>query len=80
MELDDTICYCFHISKRKIVNFIRVFAMLLADFPVIQMWIDERIQRFIETPNQRYKASTPSLGDILVFALFSSKYRLKDVL
>ncbi len=24
MELDDTICYCFHISKRKIVNFIRI--------------------------------------------------------
>lgn len=24
MELDDTVCYCFHISKRKIVNFIRV--------------------------------------------------------
>jgi bacterioferritin-associated ferredoxin len=24
VELDDTICYCFHISKRKIVNFIRV--------------------------------------------------------
>ena len=24
MELDDTICYCFHITKRKIVNFIRI--------------------------------------------------------
>ena len=24
MELDDTVCYCFHISKRKIVNFIRI--------------------------------------------------------
>ena len=24
MESDDTICYCFHISKRKILNFIRV--------------------------------------------------------
>ena len=24
MELDDTICYCFHISKRKILNYIRV--------------------------------------------------------
>ena len=24
MELDDKICYCFHISKRKILNFIRV--------------------------------------------------------
>lgn len=24
MELDDQVCYCFHISKRKIVNFIRV--------------------------------------------------------
>jgi NAD(P)H-nitrite reductase large subunit len=24
LELDDTICYCFHVSKRKIVNFIRI--------------------------------------------------------
>lgn len=24
MDLDDELCYCFHISKRKIVNFIRV--------------------------------------------------------
>jgi bacterioferritin-associated ferredoxin len=24
MELDDTICYCFHIRKRKILNFIRI--------------------------------------------------------
>lgn len=24
MELDDKICYCFHVSKRKIVNFIRI--------------------------------------------------------
>ena len=26
MELDDTICYCFHVPKRKIVNFIRITA------------------------------------------------------
>lgn len=25
MELDDTICYCFHISKRKILNHIRIY-------------------------------------------------------
>lgn len=24
MELDDTICYCFHVSKRKILNHLRV--------------------------------------------------------
>ncbi len=24
MELDDTICFCFHITKRKVMNFIRV--------------------------------------------------------
>ena len=24
MDLDDTICYCFHVPKRKIVNFIRI--------------------------------------------------------
>ena len=24
LDLDDTICYCFHVPKRKIVNFIRI--------------------------------------------------------
>ena len=24
MDLDDTICYCFHVPKRKIGNFIRI--------------------------------------------------------
>lgn len=24
MELDDTVCYCFHVSKRKILNYLRV--------------------------------------------------------
>ena len=24
MQLDDTICYCFHVPKRKIINFIRI--------------------------------------------------------
>jgi len=24
VELDDTICYCFHVRKRKILNFIRI--------------------------------------------------------
>jgi len=24
MELDDTVCFCFHVTKRKIVNFIRI--------------------------------------------------------
>lgn len=24
MKPDDTICYCFHVSKRKVLNFIRI--------------------------------------------------------
>lgn len=24
MNIDDKICYCFHVSKRKIINFIRI--------------------------------------------------------
>lgn len=24
MQLDDTICFCFHVTKRKILNFLRV--------------------------------------------------------
>lgn len=23
MELDDTLCFCFHVSKRKVVNYLR---------------------------------------------------------
>jgi len=23
MELDDKVCYCFHVSKRKLVNFVK---------------------------------------------------------
>jgi len=26
MELDDHVCYCFHISQRKILNHIRLYA------------------------------------------------------
>lgn len=25
MKLDDKVCYCFHVSKRKIVNYIRIY-------------------------------------------------------
>ncbi len=25
MELDDPVCYCFHVSKRKVLNFIRIY-------------------------------------------------------
>jgi bacterioferritin-associated ferredoxin len=24
MELDDKLCYCFHVTKRKVMNFIRI--------------------------------------------------------
>lgn len=24
MELEDKVCYCFHVSKRKIINYIRI--------------------------------------------------------
>lgn len=24
MELDDKVCYCFHVTKRKIVNYLRI--------------------------------------------------------
>lgn len=26
MHLDDTLCYCFHVSKRKVVNYLRLNA------------------------------------------------------
>jgi NAD(P)H-nitrite reductase large subunit len=25
LQLDDKICYCFHVSKRKILNYIRIY-------------------------------------------------------
>ena len=30
MKLDDQICYCFHVSKRKIVNYVRIHQPVVA--------------------------------------------------
>jgi ubiquitin-protein ligase len=40
---------------------------------------DERIQRFIENPQQRTKAQTPNLGEFLLLLIVSSRFAWADV-
>ena len=68
------------ITIRRLINFLRVFTMLLAMYPDLKSSIDDRLTEFIEKPESRLKDKTPSLGDILVYQLISDRYKLSDVL
>ena len=68
MELDDAICYCFHISKRKILNFQRIHSPRRAS----QLsecggagtgcgWCVPFLRRYFEEANSPEKLSDDSL-------------------
>jgi NAD(P)H-nitrite reductase large subunit len=67
LELDDTICYCFHVSKRKIVNFIRVHRLRRASqisecggagtgcgwcVPFLKRYFDEAVSGNVTEPDR----------------------------
>ncbi|MSR59686.1 MAG: (2Fe-2S)-binding protein [Planctomycetaceae bacterium] len=67
MELDDTICYCFHVRKRKILNFIRLHKPRRASqisecggagtgcgwcVPFLKRYFDEAVSGDVTVPDQ----------------------------
>ena len=69
MQLDDTICYCFHVTKRKIVNHIRVYRPRRAS-QVSECggagtgcgWCIPYIKRYFEDAQQSQPAGDDSLS------------------
>jgi hypothetical protein len=42
--------------------------------------MDSILEGFIKDPNMRLKNNCPSLGDILVYIIMSSKYKFSEIL
>lgn len=52
---------------RRLLNYIRLFKLLIELSPEVEKTIDERLKTFNEQPEKRIKDHCSSLGDILAF-------------
>jgi hypothetical protein len=65
---------------RRLVNFIRLFRLLIELKPSVQATINDKLNTFITKPETRIKDHTSSLGDILAFSCITDRFSLKDLL
>lgn len=65
---------------RRLVNFVRLFRLLLELYPEIETEIDKKIEAFISDEKNRVKDNCSSLGDFLAMVTVSKKYKFMDVL
>ena len=68
------------LAIRRLMNFIRLFRLLLDLFPETEIEINRRIEEFIKDPAKRHKDYCSSLGDFLSMATVSQKYKIEDIL
>jgi hypothetical protein len=68
------------VAIRRLVNFIRLFRLLIELKPEAEDIIAKRLQTFKDQPDKRVKDHCSALGDILSFATIHNKFKLQDVL
>eukprot|EP00347_Sterkiella_histriomuscorum_P023864 403333121 len=68
------------LAIRRLVNFIRLFRLLLELYPEVEKEMDDKIEAFIKNPEKRHKDFTGSLGDLLAMVTVSSKFKIEDIL
>lgn len=68
------------LAIRRLVNFVRLFRLLLDLYPEMIDDIDSKIENFIKSDEKRHKDHTPSLGDLLSLVTVSQKFKIEDVL
>jgi len=68
------------LAIRRLMNFIRLFRLLIEKYPEISEEIDRKIESFIKEPEKRHKDHTSSLGDLLSYVSISQKYTIDDVM
>jgi hypothetical protein len=68
------------LAIRRLINFIRLFHLLIDKYPEIGEEIDRKIEQFIKEPEKRHKDHTSSLGDLLSFVSISQKYTIQDIM
>ena len=65
---------------RRLINYIRLFRLLIELCPQVMGVINDKINTFITKPETRVKDHTASLGDILAMVAVSDRYSMKDLL
>jgi len=68
------------LAIRRLMNFIRLFRLLIEKYPEISEEIDRKIESFIKEPEKRHKDHTGSLGDLLSYVSISQKYKIDDIM
>ena len=68
------------LAIRRLMNFIRLFRLLLDLFPEVENEINQKIEEFIKDPSKRHKDYCTSLGDFLAMTTVSQKYKMDDIL
>lgn len=59
------------LSIRRLVNFIRLFRLLLSLHPEVEQEIDQKLEDFIKNPEKRHKEQCGTLGDLLALVTIS---------
>lgn len=65
---------------RRLLNYIRLFKLLIELSPEVEKTIDERLKTFHEQPDKRVKDHCSSLGDILAFLTVTQNYKMSQLL
>ena len=65
--------YMSVVAIRRLLNFIRLFRLLIELEPRTTEIVHERLKVFMEQPEKRVKDHCSNLGDILSFATISDK-------
>lgn len=63
------------LSLRRLMNFIRLFGLLIELYPDVKELIDQKIETFINEPDKRVKDHCGSLGDLLAMVCVCQKYK-----
>jgi hypothetical protein len=59
--------------------FYRLFHLFVEEYPEIMTMMNERIETFLSSDQNRTKEVTPNLGDLLIFTMMSDTYRWEDI-
>jgi hypothetical protein len=59
------------LSIRRLVNFIRLFRLLLELHPEVEQEIEQKLEDFIKNPEKRHKEQCGTLGDLLALVTIS---------
>lgn len=52
-------------------HFLRLFMALIDEFPEVKKTINEKVEKFMNKPDERHKLNTPNLGEFLIITSLS---------